>query len=246
MTNSLLTSNLRCVKIFNSQLYVSSGSGTGVGVSIIGSGLPTNGTPTTTLIIPDGGTSPSPYNFEINPATNICYVADDRANASGGILKYTNSGSAWSLSYTLPTTGTANIGARSLAVDWSGPSPVIYATTAEASMNRIIKIVDTESAATAVTLATAPVNTAFRGLAFTPANSLVPPTIISQTILGNGSFQFVFSEPNGQTYRLLASTDMTLPIASWTVVSSGTFGTGPITYTESSGLPQRFYIIVSP
>ncbi len=105
---------------------------------------------------------------------------------------------------------------------------------------------DTNATATAITLATAPVNTAFRGVAFTPANSLVPPIILSQTLLGNGSFQFVFSEPNGQTYRLLAATNMTLPLASWPVVSSGTFGTGPITYTESAGQPQRFYIIVSP
>lgn len=246
-TNSLLTSNLRGVKIFNNQLYVSSGSGTpGIGVSVVGTGLTTNGTPTTTLIIPVGGPSPSPYNFEINPATNICYVADDRGNAAGGIIKYTNNGSAWVSNYTLPTTGTANIGARSLAVDWSGPSPVIYATTAEATTNRIIKIVDTGSAATAVTLATALTNTAFRGLAFTPANTLVPPTIIGQTVLGNGNFQIVFTGPADQTYKLVAATDLTQPIASWTILSSGTFGATPVTYTEAASQPYRFYLVISP
>ena len=32
----------------------------------------------TTVIIPVGGSNPSPYNFEMNSATNICYITDDR------------------------------------------------------------------------------------------------------------------------------------------------------------------------
>ncbi len=243
-TNSLLTSNLRCVKIFNNQLFVSSGSATpGIGVSVVGNGLQTNGAATATLIIPVGGSSPSPYEFEMNPGTNICYVADDRNNASGGIIKYTNNGSSWFSNYTLPTVNTANVGARGLAVDWSGPNPVIYATTGETSTNRIIKIVDTGSAAVAVTIATAQTNTAFRGLAFTPVNgNLTAPVIISQMTLANGDFQITFTGPSGQTYKVVATTDLTQPIASWTPLSTGTFGAAPVIYTDmgAAGQAQRF------
>ena len=247
-TNSLLTSNLRCVRIFNNQLYISSGSGTpGVGVSVVGSGLPTNGTPATSLIIPVGGSSPSPYEFEINPGNNICYVADDRANAAGGIIKYTNNGSAWVSNYTLATVSAANFGARGLAVDWSGPNPVIYATTAETSTNRLIRIVDTNSSATAVTLATSPTNTAFRGLAFAPVNNS-RPTIISQTVLGNGSFQMTFSGQASQTYKVAATTNLAQLVGNWLILTNGVLGSTPATYTDTGtvGLPQRFYLLVSP
>ena len=97
-------------------------------------------------------------------------MADDTASASGGVLRYDYAVGAWSLTYTLGT-GAANIGARGLTVDWSGASPVIYATTAEASANRVIKITDTGSGSTATTLATASANTIFRGVAFAPKNS---------------------------------------------------------------------------
>jgi hypothetical protein len=56
-------------------------------------------------------------------------------------------------------------------VDWSGSNPLIYATTAEGSANRLVKITDTGSASTATTLATASPNTIFRGVAFAPKNS---------------------------------------------------------------------------
>lgn len=248
-TNILLTSNLRCVKVFNGQLYVSSGSATpGIGVSAVGTGLPTNGIQTTTAVLVDGGSSPSAYNFEFSPDMTTAYLTDDRNNASGGVIRYTNNGTAWSTVYTLSVGGTTQ-GARALAVDWSGPSPVIYATTTEGNANRIVKIVDTNSTATPVTIATAPVNTAFRGLTFAPTNSAVVglPTILSQTSLTNGSFRVTFNGPAGQPYRLIASTDVTLPISSWTTLTSGTFG-GPsaVSYTDSGAASQRYYLVVSP
>jgi hypothetical protein len=51
--------------------------------------------------------------------------------------------------------GITNIGARGVAVDFSGAHPVIYATTAEASTNRLVSITDTGAASTVTTLATA-------------------------------------------------------------------------------------------
>ena len=61
--------------------------------------------------------------------------------------------------------GITNIGARGVAVDFSGAHPVIYATTAEASANRLVSITDTGAASTVTTLATAGVNQIFRGVA---------------------------------------------------------------------------------
>ena len=157
--------NTRVINIFNGNLYFSASSGGFKGVSVI-TGLPTASS-STTLIISDTN---SAYGFAVNPAGTLAYVADDTTSASGGILRYDYSGGAWSLTYMLGT-GAASIGARGLAVDWSGSSPVIYATTAEGSANRLVKITDTGSASTATTLATASPNTIFRGVAFAPKNS---------------------------------------------------------------------------
>lgn len=247
-TNALLTSNLRCVKIFNGQLYVSSGSATpGIGVSSVGTGLPTSGTQTTTLLL-SGGSGASPYSFEFSPDMTTAYVADDRTTSAGGVIKYTNNGTAWSAVYTLSVGGSTQ-GARGLAVDWSGMTPIIYATTAEASANRIVKIVDTDSTATAVTIATALVNTAFRGLAFAPSGAAPSaPIILSQTALGDGSFQTTFAGPAGQSYRLVVSSDITLPVSGWTTLTNGVFGGLPVSFTDKSaiGVNNRYYLVVSP
>jgi hypothetical protein len=106
----------------------------------------------------------------------IAYVADDTTSSAGGIERWDLSGSTWSLTYTLGT-GAANIGARGLAVDFSGANPVIYATTAEGTANRLITITDTGAASTAATLATASANEIFRGLEFTPTIVPEPSTL---------------------------------------------------------------------
>ncbi|KAB2655446.1 MAG: hypothetical protein DVB32_08735 [Verrucomicrobia bacterium] len=112
--------------------------------------------------------------FDINPQGNVAYVADNKA----GIQKYVKTGQSWKLAYNLSvpgytnwTTGTivdpnstANmVGCFSVAVDWSGANPVVFATTADSpgfdprdakksSMvyygNRVIRINDTNTVAT--------------------------------------------------------------------------------------------------
>ena len=61
-----------------------------------------------------------------------------------------------------------NSGARAVVADFSGASPMVYATTDEASANRLVAINDVGAASTPTTLATAKANTIFRGLAFAP------------------------------------------------------------------------------
>ena len=76
----------------------------------------------------------------------------------------------------------------------------------------------------------------------------VPIKIISSYgPLSGGSFPLTFSGPSGQSYQLLSSTNVTLPLASWTVLSSGTFGASPVTYTDTSATnATQFYRIQSP
>lgn len=180
--------NSRVVNIYNGNLYFSTsstgGSNANLGIYQVGSGLPFTSGQTITNII-NTGTGSSPYAFAINSTGNIVYIADDRTSSSGGIQKWTFDGSVWALSYTLGT-GVANIGARGLTVDFSGANPVIYATTGESSANRLIQITDTGAGSAATTIATAPTNTAFRGVAFAPAAAVTTPSVTLALSSNNG------------------------------------------------------------
>ncbi|MGA3181285.1 MAG: alkaline phosphatase family protein [Verrucomicrobiota bacterium] len=69
-----------------------------------------------------------------------------------------------------------------------------------------------------------------------------------QRMPGTGGFQLTFSGQPGQTYRVLASSDLTAPMSAWTVAGSGAFGGTNATFTDSgaTNYPSRFYIITSP
>jgi hypothetical protein len=76
------------------------------------------------------------------------------------------------------------------------------------------------------------------------------PTIIAFGPLTGTSFPLTFSGPDGQSYQVLRSTNVALPLASWAVLNSGTFGAGgPTTtnYTDTSATgAQQYYRIQSP
>ena len=56
-----------------------------------------------------------------------------------------------------------------------------------------------------------------------------------------------FTGQSGQTYQVLATVDLSLSTSLWTVLTNGTFGSGPEIVTDSvTNLPARFYRIVSP
>jgi O-glycosyl hydrolase len=77
---------------------------------------------------------------------------------------------------------------------------------------------------------------------------LVTPAFVGQGItVGGGTCQLSFSAQPGQTYRVLATSDLRLPLDQWLVLTNGTFDSGPATVTDSStNVPQRFYRIASP
>jgi len=172
------TTNNRVVNIYNGQLYVSAMTGAFRGVNTVGSGVPTTGGQSLTLLngFDPSTTSPaSPYDFWfLNPST--LYVADDRATGSGGgIQKWTESGGLWTLQYTL-NSGIAS-GGRGLAgqVDGSG-NIILYGTNS----TQLFKFVDTGAASAATILATAATNTAFRGVEL-----IIPePASLALVVLG--------------------------------------------------------------
>lgn len=172
------SANNRILQDIGGNLYFSTGSGTRGIYSIVGT--PTAASSASLLF--GTGASSSPYDFAFNVGLTIAYVADDTASAAGGIQRWDFNGSAWTLSYTLGT-GVANIGARGLAVDFSGGNPIIYATTAESSADRLISITDTGAGSTATTLATAAANTIFRGLDFAP-QAVPEPSALAVASLG--------------------------------------------------------------
>jgi len=206
------STNTRFLTNSGSQLYYSTASGT-VGIWKLGTGAPTtSGNVSTPYIITTGsgtGTA-SPYGFSMKIDSTICYIADDRTIANGGgIQKWTRSGSTWTLAYTLGTGST--FGARSLAVNWNTTPPTIIATTAESNLNRVIRLNDTSSTVTAVTIATATTNNIFRGVAFTPGTSTLPVKFTSfNATINNKQTNLSWttaSEVNNKGFEIERSTD---------------------------------------
>src|SRR5437879_5481664 len=93
--------------------------------------------------------------FAISPDGNTIYVVDrgtfvDTSTQGGGIQRWDLVSGVYTFSYTLGTGAGAVVGARGLAVDFRAQSiwglgvtgAKLYATTAEATGNRLIKITD--------------------------------------------------------------------------------------------------------
>ncbi len=218
--------NTRCVQIINGQLYFSASTTGFIGVCSMGTGIPTTSGQTATNLMSGTTVSPSSYGFSISPDGNTMYIADDGA----GIIKCTKSGSTFSRTYVLNTTN-----CRGIAVDYSGSQPVIYATTSTlTSANTIIKVIDAGSAgATATTIATAPTNTVFRGLTFTPFTASFGSS--STSVCSGGSTNVILNGTPGSTVAYTINGGTTLY---YTFTSSGTttLSTGTLSSTATYSL----------
>ncbi len=202
-----------------------------------------SGTPTTPasagLLIKTGGSSSS-YAFAFNSDFTTAYVADDTLTGKGGVQRWDYSGGAWARSYAFA--GITNIGARGVAVDFSGAHPVIYATTAEATSDRLVSITDTGAASTVTTLATAGVNQLFRGVALTPDNGAVPQ-FFSSARNGN-NFTLSWTALVNRNYTLQYTGD--LGSTNWITLTNLTAAQPVLTVTDP-GPPvntNRFYRLI--
>ena len=95
------------------------------------------------------------------------------------------------------------------------------------------------------------------GLAWNTSSLLVDGTLsVTGTFAGpalssalvKGKLQLTFSGDSNQTYRVLAGTNLLQPMASWVVLTNGTFAGSPVIFTNAGlpGFPFRFYRIATP
>ncbi|OJW77645.1 MAG: hypothetical protein BGO69_07440 [Bacteroidetes bacterium 46-16] len=173
---STTVTNLRDLRIFNDQLYVSTGSGSNKSVLSVGTGLPVI-TGQTLDPLPGLPTSGSPYSYyfaDINPDTpgyDVLYIADD---GSPAITKYTLVGGSW--------TAAGSIGVNS--DDYRGMVGITQDTLVTLYLTRkggsggagggeLVSLTDSSGyfgtlSATVNILDTAITNTSFRGICFAP------------------------------------------------------------------------------
>lgn len=191
--------NQRVANIYNNNLYFSTAQGNQTAGNTVNgiyrfTGTPTaSSTPTQLFNIAPGSATAadqaSPYAFAVNPTETVIYVADDRSTTNGGgIQKWTFNGTTWSRAGTFSNLFTT-LGARGLAVDFSGANPILYATTTQTNGNLLVALTDTgNNFGDAFTvLATAPTNTAFRGVVFSPVPEPATVGLVAAAVLGVGA-----------------------------------------------------------
>ena len=215
--------NSRSIYLSGSNLLFSTGSGT-AGIYSTPNAFASGGPVVPYLSTAGTGTgAPSPYAFYQDAGATVTYIADDRNPAGGGgIQKWVNVASVWTLTYTIPT---GTVGARGVIANFAGPIPIIYATTAESSANRLVAIGDIGVGSTATTIATSGTNTIYRGVAFSPSSCAVPTVAVvsSASVLCIGqSATLTASGATGYSWNTGATTS--------TIVISPTLAT---TYTAT-------------
>jgi hypothetical protein len=172
---SATPSNVRAIGIFGNQLYSSSASAGFIGVSTVGSGVPTTTGQSSTLISATGNGA-NEYQFYLldRDATvaglDTMYVADQTA----GLEKYSWDGSTWTARGTVAGIYTG------LVAQVNGSNADIYVTSGTATNNSIVKITDSAAfnatiSGSPTTLVSAGTNKVFRGLAFAPVHSNKAP-----------------------------------------------------------------------
>jgi hypothetical protein len=238
VTNQASISSTRYVRIADGNLFFSSQSGTPGLYTFEGGGLPETSAVTNLFLA--SGTGSEPAGFDINHSLTVAYVADQRTTAGGGVQRWTNNGTGWSLAYTFDV-GTG-IGAFAVAADFSGAAPVVYATTTEASANRLVCFVDTNSSATATLVATAGHQQVFKGVDFAPdlrPEIVVQPlsqgvssgSAVSFTVMANSPF------PLGYQWRkdgaeINGATDASFSLVGVTFADQGSYD---VVVTNSHG-----------
>ncbi len=246
--------NTRVMNIFNGDLYFVFANAT-PGLYHFG-GLPKTAAAPTRIITrastddsignPPAGSLNGIQDFAVCPTCpvdgGVIYIADDRtiAAAAGGIEKWTydDAQGVYVFSYRL-NAGLAR-GLRSIAVNWSGVNPVIYAvTTAASSTNSLVKVTDSGASSPFTTLAVSSPNQLFRGVEFGP-NSPSMNLAISSSSPTQVALDF-YGVP-GKSYVLQQSC-VSLPNWQDMVTNAAPAGTGTIQFivTPSNLCNPAFY-----
>ncbi len=189
-SNAILSAaptNVRTVELLGGSLFGSTGSGSTVGIYKID---PTGASAATPFITTGTSSNHSPYEFALFNDTsnqssingyNVAYIADDGAAgaAAGGIEKWVYNGSSWTQSYILRDAQLATgVNYRGLAgqLDATTGLVTLFASTSDGL--KLQQVTDTGAAAAFTTLAAAPTNLAFRGVALAPVAVPEPGTVV--------------------------------------------------------------------
>lgn len=179
-------------------------------------GEPIVGT-TPTAIVSDAAGNPndfavSPDTTTYPPSTSTIYVGDSSTIANGGgIQRYDWNSSlvppAYALTYTLGTGAGSTNGASGLVVDFSANATwgatasgaVIFATTAGASSNQLIKIIDTGAGSSVTVMEQANANELLRGVRFGPVTSgpIIATSPTAQSVAVGANAVFTVAAQNG-------------------------------------------------
>jgi hypothetical protein len=240
-TNTVQTNSANIIEIqeLGGNLYFTTQKNTN-GIWKI-SGTPT--VPASASVLLNAGSKASSYAFAFSPGFTNVYIADDTTKGVGGIQRWNFNGTAWAMSYAF--SGITNVGARGVTVDFSGANPVIYATTAEATNNRLVSITDTGAASAVTTLATAGVNQFFRGVAFAP-NAGQTPQFYNAVSKTNG-FALSWSALLDRNYTVQYNGD--LNTTNWQTLTNLTTATPEITVFDPAAPTgtNRFYrVLLNP
>ncbi len=182
VSSSTGLANTRVLEAFLNQLYVSSSSGSNVGINTVGSGEPTNSGQSVSLLV----SSASAYDFFFadlggSPGVDTVYVADD--GTGGGIKKYSLVGGSWVLNNTIGAgadsyrglTGTVTPNGVQLYATRQGATPGIVSLFDSSGYNA------NDNGVPAL-IAPLPTNTAFRGIDFAPVGVPEPGTWLLASI----------------------------------------------------------------
>ena len=212
----------RQLEIYSNQLYITSASGSNIGINSVTGGLATSG-PQTVSILPglSSGTPGNAYNFiffDMDPSVSgydLLYVADN----TGGLYKFSFDGTNWT------ARGSANAILTGITgyINCSG-QPVLYVTAGTSANNTIVSYTDNAaynaniSGSFSATIVAAGANKVFRGLKFTPAMDLTVSS--AQNI--SGTYQNITIASGGYA-TLTGSVKVT---GTLTVQSGGTLDCG--------------------
>jgi hypothetical protein len=222
-TSTGLTSSpkqARVPLIAGGNLYMSTSKSPGPGIFQVGAGLPTTNPQSVAAL----GAEADPYGFvllKLDPASagpDTLYVADGTA---GGIFKYSLVGGSW-----VAEGSVAGPALGSLTGKVEGSAVQLYATTNDGLS--VLSLSDTAGAGAPIsggslaTVASAPLNTAYRGIAFAPSGQVppAPPTPAPHVALSDDALGATIGDPFNPT--LSAS------------VADDAFGSDQLTVTASS------------
>lgn len=197
----------RVALIAGGNLYMSTSKSPGPGVFEVGSGLPT----TTGQSVASLSAEADPYGFVLLdldssvPGPDTLYVADGTA---GGIFKYSLVGGTWTAEGSAPGPALGSLTGRA-----EDGGVKLYATTNDGLS--VLAYTDTAGAAAPIssgaftTVASAPLNTVYRGIAFAPAGQLPPPppTPAPTVALSDNALGATIGDPENPTLGVTVADD---------------------------------------